>query len=372
MTATTTPGTPLRTGRLLYLDNLRVALTVLVVVHHLAVTYGNIPLWYHVEPAEDPSGLALDILVTFDQAFFMGAFFFISGLFTPGAHDRKGGRLFLRDRLVRLGIPLLAFLLLLRPLVNFESYPAVAAALGDPGLPYWLFYLVTWDPGPMWFVEVLLVFAALYAVWRAFARAVPVVETPVAPRARAVVLFTLGLTAATFLWRLVVPVEAYWPVIGLPTPSYLPQYAALFVAGLVAYRRRWLEALSPRAGRLAFAAAGAVTAVLFPLAMVTAGPVQTLALAAWHSSFAVAMCTGLLWLFRRRFDRQGPRGRFLSANAYTVYVVHPVVLVGVAWAFVWLDAPAVVKFAVTTVIALPLCWLLASAVRALPGAKRVL
>ncbi|MEV4160945.1 acyltransferase, partial [Nonomuraea dietziae] len=61
--------------RLAYVDNLRVALTVLVVLHHVAVTYGNIPLWYYVEPARDPSGLALDVLVMFDQAFFMGLFF---------------------------------------------------------------------------------------------------------------------------------------------------------------------------------------------------------------------------------------------------------------------------------------------------------
>ncbi|GAA3306176.1 hypothetical protein [Nonomuraea dietziae] len=65
-------------------------LTVLVVLHHVALTYGNIPVWYHVEPAQDPSGLALDVLVMFDQAFFMGLFFLLSGFFTPGSHDRQG------------------------------------------------------------------------------------------------------------------------------------------------------------------------------------------------------------------------------------------------------------------------------------------
>ncbi|GAA3093283.1 acyltransferase family protein [Streptosporangium carneum] len=361
--------------RLLHVDNLRVALTALVVLHHVAVTYGNIPLWFYTEPAKDPSGLLLDLLVGLDQAFFMGLFFLISGFFTPGAHDRKGTGPFLRDRLVRLGVPLLAFLVLLRPLVNFGAYPSVAAAVGVADLPYWLFYVVTWDPGPMWFVEVLLVFTGVYALWRRFAGPVPHTTAPAAPPppgAGRVVAFVLGLAVVTFLWRLAVPIGAYWPVVGLPSPAYLPQYASLFAVGVLAGRGRWLEALSPRAGRLGLASAGVVTLVLLPLAGVASGALRTLVVATWESAFAVAVAVGLLWLFRARFDRQERRGRFLAEHAYTVYVVHPLVLVGLGYAFRPLEAPAVVKFALVAALALPLCWGLAYAVRSLPGARRVL
>jgi hypothetical protein len=33
------------------LDNFRVLLTVLVVLFHVALTYGNLPIWYYHEPA---------------------------------------------------------------------------------------------------------------------------------------------------------------------------------------------------------------------------------------------------------------------------------------------------------------------------------
>lgn len=155
------PTTPQPRPRLHYLDNLRVMLTVLVVLHHVAITYGNIPIWFYTEPAQDASGVALDVFVTVNQTFFMGLFFLISGFFTPGSHDRKGGRAFLRDRFIRLGIPLLAFLVLLRPIAGLGGFTAP-----ENDLPYWLFYLVTWDPGPMWFVEVLLVFVLVYALIR--------------------------------------------------------------------------------------------------------------------------------------------------------------------------------------------------------------
>jgi peptidoglycan/LPS O-acetylase OafA/YrhL len=104
-------------GRLFYLDNLRIVLTVLVVLHHLGVTYGHIPVWYYHEnpPAGDAASSLLDLFVATNQMFFMGFFFLISGYFVPASYDRKGGKTFLKDRAIRLGIPLLAFLLILRP-----------------------------------------------------------------------------------------------------------------------------------------------------------------------------------------------------------------------------------------------------------------
>ncbi|MFB4273171.1 hypothetical protein [Nonomuraea sp. GTA35] len=48
-----------------------------------------------------------------------------------------------------------------------------------------------------------------------------------------------------------------------------------------------------------------------------------------ESVFAVSMIIGLTVTFRERHNAQGPRGRFLAEHAFTVYVIHPVVLVAV-------------------------------------------
>ncbi|SDJ82096.1 Fucose 4-O-acetylase [Nonomuraea jiangxiensis] len=354
---------PTTKTRLYAVDNLRIVLTVLVIAHHCAVTYGNIPLWFYTEPAQDATGAVLDILVVFNQAFFMGFFFLISGLFTPGSYERKGARLFVRDRLVRLGIPLLVFLILLRPLANFPGYLAV-------DMPYWQYYLLSWDPGPMWFVEVLIVFALAFAAWRSL-RA-PAGREPSPLTFPAIVLFVLGLAVVTALWRILVPVGSYVPVLGLPTPYYLPQYASMFAIGCVAFRRGWFESLPARAGWLGLVMAGVSAVVLLPLSAVTTGAVSSVLGALWESAFAVSMIIGLSVVFRRRFNDQGPRGRFLSEHAFTVYIVHPIVLVALGYALSRLQAVAVVKFAIMLVLALPLCWALAYAVRSLPGAKRVL
>jgi glucans biosynthesis protein C len=369
--------------RLLYVDNLRTVLMALVVIHHAAITYSNIPLWYYTEPPADPSGTLLDLLLVLDQAFFMGAFFLISALFVPGSYDRKGARRFLGERLLRLGVPLLLWLLVLRPLATVGRYVEARDAAAQYGaeLPYWQFFLLSVNPGPMWFVEVLFVFSALYVLWRSLTgedrRASA--STPAAgraPGAVAIIGFTVGLALVTYLWRIVVPMGV--SLVGLPTPAYLPQYAALFVVGLFATRRRWLEGLSRTAGRVGFATA-AVSAVALLLVVGSAeeailghGTVPSLIAATCESALAVGVVLGLLVLFRERLDRQGRRLRFLSTHAYTVYVIHPVVLVALGYALSGVQATAVAKFALLAVLGVPLCWVVAFLVRALPGARKVL
>jgi hypothetical protein len=78
-------------GRLLFVDNLRVFLTILVLLHHLAITYGASGSWFYRErPTTALAGTLLSLLTLLDHFYFMGLFFLIAGYFVPGALDRKG------------------------------------------------------------------------------------------------------------------------------------------------------------------------------------------------------------------------------------------------------------------------------------------
>ena len=374
--------------RLLYIDNLRILLTGLVVIHHAAVIYSDFPIWYYPEPAKDRSGVALDVLLILNQTFFMGFFFLISGYFVPASYDRKGGRAFLRDRLVRLGIPLLVFAVLLRPILSTRIYALARAEAAAKGadLSFWAFYLSSWSPGPLWFVEVLLLFCRAYALARRFwtmrAAAPPLAVARVRLPAGfmvAILGYSLALTVLTSLWRMVVPVGQYWLSVGLPTPAYLPQYASLFVVGLVACRRGWAQGLPVSAGWYGLTQALIASVAVVPVAMwarsafaPSTGTWGPILYGIWESFFAVGAIVALIVLFRQRFNRQGPLAEMMSQHAYTVYIIHPLVLVGLEYAFQWLHAIAVVKFTLIAFLGIPLCWASAYLVRALPYAKRVL
>ncbi|HEY0088195.1 MAG TPA: acyltransferase family protein, partial [Candidatus Lokiarchaeia archaeon] len=93
-----------KTTRMLFVDNLRILLTILVLAHHTMITYGAAGGWYYRDPYTDElTSIILTICVAFNQAFFMGLFFFISAFFVPGSYDRKGPTQFLKDRFIRLG-----------------------------------------------------------------------------------------------------------------------------------------------------------------------------------------------------------------------------------------------------------------------------
>src|SRR5580693_2223637 len=100
------------------IDALRAAVTLLVVFHHTALTYGAIGSWYYREiaPSESASSLLLILFCTANQAWFMGLFFLLAGYYTPPAFERHGMSGFVSERLLRLGVPILIYLLVLHPI----------------------------------------------------------------------------------------------------------------------------------------------------------------------------------------------------------------------------------------------------------------
>jgi surface polysaccharide O-acyltransferase-like enzyme len=118
--------------------------------------------------------------------------------------------------------------------------------------------------------------------------------------------------------------------------------------------------------------------VLFPLAL-SGGTAflghrtwQSAVYALWDSTFSVGMCLGLLTLFRRFFNRQTRFGRFLSRQAFTVYIIHIPIVVLLAIALRGVSLEVLLKFALAAVIGVPLSFALAFLVRKIPWASRVL
>ena len=158
--------------RLLYLDNLRFVLITLVVLDHLAMTYGFAGSWtYREEGVVNPLLYVLVVSAqTLGMAFLIALFFMIAGYFTPRAFDRRGARAFVIDRLKRLGIPWLGFLVLILPWLKYITDVQAGKFEGSflAFLPVYLRVGVKND-GPIWFLEALLIFSVAYAAWRVVA-----------------------------------------------------------------------------------------------------------------------------------------------------------------------------------------------------------
>ena len=92
----------------------------------------------------------------------------------------------------------------------------------------------------------------------------------------------------------------------------------------------------------------------------------------WRSFVIVGVCLGLLMLFRERLNHQGRLAKGLAASVYTVYLIHPVVLVGFAYAFSVVALYPLLKWAIAILVTLPLCFLLGGVIRKIPLVNRAL
>ena len=372
--------------RLFFIDNLRILLTILVILHHLAITYGALGSWPYKEGQPDEiTGIVLSLLTAINQAFFMGFFFLISGYFVPGSYDRKGAGLFLKDRLLRLGIPLLFYIIVIDPLLNYALAINLRGFEGTLG-QFLARYLANYSglgSGPLWFVEALLIFTITYGLWRRLAKPkipVPPQRDGKVPGNMALAIFALILGIVTFIVRIWLPMGWEFSLLNLQFP-FFPQYIALFVLGLIAYRRNWFMGISEATGKLWLKVAIALIAVL-PIIFGTAGENfdlylgglhwQALVTALWEQFLGVAMIITLLVWFRKRFNHQGSLTKAMSASAYTVFIIHAPVAVLVALTLKDINLYPLIKYPLVALIVVPLCFLLGNFIRKLPFARNIL
>ena len=387
-TARVAPGAS-APARLLYIDNLRWVMIVLVVLLHLWVTYGPVGSWYYNENKGPGSRLDLPTTLLFfflcstTQAYFMGLLFLIAGYFVPGALAAKGAGRFMRDRCRRLGLPALFFMLVLNPLIevirqSFRGQGVLRTLAGYPRYLYTLHFVGC--SGPLWFAVALLGFSWCASLWPV-AAAPEEGQPPLAPRRvnRAGAALVAAIFAGSFLVRLAQPIGT--SIVNMQL-CFFPQYIILFIVGMKAWRRDWLRRIPYGAG-MGWLKAALLGGIPLWCVMGLAGGTdfapyaggwhwQAAAYALWEAFFCVGVCLGLIVPFRERCNRQGALGGFLSRNAFAVYVTHAPVLVAGAMAVRGVALHPALKCAAVSAVLLPASFGVGWACRKLPLLGRIL
>ncbi len=363
-----------------FLDRIRIILTVLVILHHTSIMFGGDGGWYMRSHASSQlAGILLTLLCAVDQAFFMGAFFLLAGYFTQRSFDGKGLQRFSVDRMMRLGIPLIVYALVIGPLTI-----ALANGEGFSGLPArWLqrMSVPSVNLGPLWFAWALLIFAAVYALLRVLSgwRAWTAVR-PTSVRHSTILLIVLFWGAGAFLLRLWVPTgeERWFLQIG-----FFSSYIVLFVVGLAAAPARLLERID---GKIA-ARWGWISLMTIPTLFVYAflshafdgEPFQlkggwtlpALVYAFWEPLVGCGIILMLLW--RCRVARNpSPFWQRLAPLAYSAFIVHPPIVVSMGLILNPWEVSSLLKFAIAGTLGALASFALAALIVRLPGARRVL
>ncbi len=337
--------------RLYYLDNLKVCLTVLVIMHHAGQAYGNGGGWAYTpsNPAEFMPWIWH--FFSTNAAFFMGLYFFISGYFVPRSFDKQGYKQFIQKKLLRLGIPLL-----------FMG-GIISVLTGKPEI------------GHMWFVESLLVFCLVYALIHLWVS--PIDKTCSSkPTIIGLLIVALVMGIGSYFIRQVSPQDHWiWPfgIIPLPMePAHYLQYVMMFVMGILAYRFQWLDKMSYGTGFLSLLIGIALAVGNY---LRDGGPWNNFVWQ-WFGIYESLMCVfisfGLIWLFREFVSGTSRSWQWCAAQSYGAYVFHLLLMIVLQNVVdgIWMGAFGKFLFVgiVTTILAFGLTWI----VKMIPGVKKVL
>lgn len=147
---------------------LRLFLTLAVVMHHSVLAYcvfGHFDHQHYLlstAPVIDSERWrGFDLLVRWNDTYFMALMFFISGLFVLPSLQRKGATRYLKDRFLRLGLPFIACVTVIMPVAYYPSILEAGRHISFSNFWYGYFGRFHWPGGPAWFLWYLLLLDVL-------------------------------------------------------------------------------------------------------------------------------------------------------------------------------------------------------------------
>jgi surface polysaccharide O-acyltransferase-like enzyme len=369
------------------LDRTRTFLTLVVLIHHAVIPY---TYFGHTDPKSWPG---FDAVVLATDSFFMAMFFFLSGLFVWPGLAHKAPQIFLRDRLLRLGLP---FAIAAFTIIPIAYYAIALRQHPDIGFAAFWWKTITvgpWPSGPIWFVWVLLVFDLLAML---LYRISPKLLDPINRMSlrgydhpAEFYLFLVAVTAVVYVPARVYFGPSHWFEFGPfdVQASRVPLYATYVFIGAGVGAANFDRGVLSADGRLAKSSWGWAFATLIPYCLLWGliyvkreilgnPPVLPNWYEASYGLFFVAFSAAILFAILAYFLRFKQSGWSIldpmQPDAYGMFLVHyPIVL----WLQYWLfdfDLPAIVKAVVAFVLTVALSWATTAALRRIPGARRVL
>lgn len=353
MTTTTAAAAPPAT-RLHGLDSLRAtALGLGIVLHSLAPFVPDLP-WLFLDSRTTPLAGVTSFWI---HLFRMVLFMLLAGYFGRMVVHRRGPRSYLRDRALRIALPVVAFWpVAVMPLgvlavVGAQARGQEVPEMTPPETSGVDEVLLLASPGQLWFLVVLVQCVLVALAVRAVGRAVLGAERSgrLSRRVGELLVAPAGLLLAVVPYAVALLLQGT-ALGGLHTPpTILPTPAS--IAYLGAFAVGWcLHAAPGSLDRLATAwpaqlGAAVVLAVVANLVEVSDAPLVLRALAVAAAGWAWTF--GLVGLFMRFLHRENPVVRYLADSSYWSYLLHLPVVVAVGLAMADLAWPISVKLAVT-------------------------
>lgn len=364
--------------RELWIDYLRSFIILTVVVHHATLAYTTFANFnkdvyiLSTHPMVDAQRwIGFDILVYFNDIFFMSLMFLISGFFVISALKRKGTRVFFNDRFRRLFVPFISGVTVIALLAYYPSY--IHSHENTSIINYVVDFLTIefWPPGPAWFLWVLFIFNLIF-IWiypgiNTFLERIGETLPGLINRPVVLIIYWFLIT-----WILYVPMRLLfgpegWASMGpfdFQTSRFL-LYFGYFILGTIvgtipfdkgilseksSFMRHWTLFI--------FLAIFAFILLLWidaPLKqLVQAGTISSISSNLIYCSVFVASCVfscaACLTTAKAVFKQKTLFWDVITSNSFTTYLIHYIFIIWGQYLLLSFDLPVLIKFLIVALL----------------------
>jgi surface polysaccharide O-acyltransferase-like enzyme len=304
----------------------------------------------------------------------------LSGLFVWPSLARKGALVFMKDRLLRLGLPFTVIVLAIMPLAYYPSFQITGSKIGFADFWWNMITIGPWPAGPAWFIWLLLAFDAVAAgLWLVAPSLIDQFNktiTGAGPLPRhffailivvsAIAYFAMALPFGTLRWLSFGPFAVQ--------ASRLLFYAVYFLAGMLV-GAGGIERLSAQPGLVGrgviWLAAGLAAYALLVILEAWRQRLFILSPTLWWqlcdgAAYVIgcaALCIACVALFLRFANGKASPLDRMRDQAYGIYLVHYVFVIWLQDARLDAGVPAILKGTIVFALSLAISWILVAALR---------
>lgn len=378
-----------------FLDAVRVILCIGVIVVHSGAPYSDGGWWWWMQSKDKPTVNPNYFFIAFA---IMCTFFIISGYLMPKSVLKKGGKQFMKQRLIRFGLPLLTGLLIIFPVllyfyhINFRDYGHISFSqyysqiyFGMGRMPKnWTGQ--SWPDmqwGHLWYLEHILLYDAIFILitWALNkSRLHDLIPKICSSKTALYILLSLTLIG-TFIVRIKYPLITWgsmlWIVQTLFSNFFI--WLASYLLGIAAAYNDWILKISSRKGYFLFWQ-GIILNILFIaggknsyIFMWNGGVnVQSFIRCIFDMLTWLGLSIGFIILCREKFNQPRKLLKKYAPRTFTIYVIHFPIVIGTQYAMEYVSISPAMRFFMVSVVSVLLTFMLAGIIRKIPVVRYLL
>ncbi len=352
-------------NRINSLDSLKAFIILLVVVLHASAIYmKNAPEWWYV--VDSQNSLFFTLLSILISVPVMAVMFFVAGYFSLRSLQKKGMQHYIKNKLIRIGIPWVIGAIVLAPIAGYFIHFSRDLPMGFFHFVLYDHWVNSYQQSVYWFLGVLLLFFLILAlVFNFSARLKSVRPKTSIPTWKIYLGFVVVCIASMLLVNQFVPMNSWYTglYVVMFQPVKLPLYVAYFCLGIFAYLNNWYpirnENLTLRYRFLFWV----IAAILYLLQRIKVLPtisdaefiVQLSQLVLFNLYCFSSLIFGVA-LFQKKVNANNVFWRAMNRTSYGIYFIHILILCPLAYMFLSFDMPLSVKSSLVVFLTVFVSW----------------